>query len=160
VAVSGLGSETVCSNIHLEASGWMQAQVSGDLVLPGPWKGILRSKKAGKYQPVRFTVHGEIVMHTTPNLPPPLCPDWGIEITVKYLGRGGEEVEVAHFDGIKSGEKHSFEKSIDISKWRGPGLQGVSIWGWIAPKWITIPLWCSYTSAIDGRICFTLTWVD
>jgi hypothetical protein len=127
-------------------------------VLPGPWRGLLRSKRAGRYQPVRFTVHGELTVHTTPNIPPPLCPDRGIEVTVKYLGRGGEEIMVLYVPGTSSGVKHRFERSIDISKWRGPGLQGVYLRGLIA--FLPVPPWCSYTNAIDGKVCFTLSWVD
>jgi hypothetical protein len=138
----------------------MQAAVGGDLVLPGPWRGILKSKKAGKYQPVRFSVHGEVVVHTTPTPPAPICPDAGIEIIVKYLGRSGEEIEITHPYGLPSGKKHSFDRSIDISKWRGPGLQGVSLFGFISPLFVTIPPWCWYRTTMDGRICFTLNWVE
>lgn len=158
-----MGTETVCTPVHLEASGWMQAAVSGNLVLPGPWRGLLRSKRAGRYQPVRFTVHGELTVHATPTPPPPLCPDYWVDIVVKYLGRGGEEVEVARkpwTDGLKSGEKYAFEKSIDVSKWRGMGLQGVSLTAQLVPGTTPIPFWCWYTTTMDGRICFTLSWVD
>ncbi len=159
-----MGSETVCVPLSWQHTiDWYAMPKAFDLkiVAEGPWKGILESKRAGKYQPTRFSVTGsvDVKLGTTP-----LLCSLELHLALYYLGRGGRELEVAShtFSGgdVWHGSAEytlNLDKSFDAyTEWRGPGLQGFKLHGEV---WDVMSL-CGYSVEVSGRICMTLTWVD
>lgn len=158
-----MGSETVCVPLSWQHTiEWylFHKEFNLKIVAEGPWRGILESKRAGKYQPMRFSVTGSInvKLGTTPIV----CPQ-KLSLFLYYVGRGGRELEVAGqtFSGgdVWSGKAEytlNLDKGFDAyTEWRGPGLQGFRLNGKVP---VASP--CGYSFEVSGKICMTLTWVD
>jgi hypothetical protein len=159
-----LGSERVCVPVSWHHTiEWTEWSKSFELKIlcEGPWRGILASKQAGKYQPLRFTVTGslKVELGTTPLV----CP-LGLWLDLYYVGRGGSELKIGWWDlsggDLLSGRAEytvGIDRSLDVStEWRGPGLQGFRLTG-------SVPYpnpFCGYEVDVSGEICMTLTWVD
>ena len=159
-----MGSERVCVPVSWHYTiEWTNPNKGFELrmICEGPWKGIFASKRAGKYQPLRFSVTGSLnfKLSTTPMI----CT-LGLMLDIYYLGRGGSELKIGWWDlsggDLLAGKAEytvGLDKSLDVNtEWRGPGLQGFRITGSIPA---VNPL-CGYDVDVSGEICMTLTWVD
>ena len=145
--------EKVCSSIKVKAhSGpWYWPQFEAKLLLPGPFKGLLKLKREGRpYTLQRFRAWGTVKIKALGTAPLG-TPINIFDPTVYYLGRSGSEIEIARPKASGTEVEVSFDRYLDVYReWRGPGLQGLKVVG--RTGWE-----CDVEVYVEA--CFELTWV-